>query len=627
MQFTELNLKEASMEAINFLGFKEPSEIQEKSIPILLEKDIDFIGQAQTGTGKTAAFTLPLLEKLDFSSKHIQAVIIAPTRELANQICEEVKKLSKFDPVRTLAVYGGVPISNQLRDLKKQRPQVIVGTPGRMLDVIGRGAFDLEKCKYVILDEADEMLDMGFFDDVQEILAEVPEKKIWMFSATMPKQILNLINKHFCNPELVKVTKKILTSDSIDQKFCVVNRRDQAESLCRYLDFTQDVYAIVFCKTKIGAKELTDELNVRGFPSDALHGDMSQEQRDITMRKFKQKRINLLVCTDVAARGIDVNDLTHVINYSLPQDNEAYVHRIGRTGRGGSKGIALSIIDPSDMRRISQIERLTKAKIEKITLPEVTEIVNVLTKKAQASFETIVEETDHDTPEFESFKAEFADKSQDDLLKGLYGLIFSQSLKRYKNARSLDYVGREKAERGTNTRGDRARGENGAQVGYERFHITVGKQNGLDVGGFIRLVSKSYDITGGDIGKISLLDSFSFFEVPSALKDKILATNGVSFDGDNVSIQIAKPSASGGSRGGRDSRGGGRRSTGSRDGNSSGRDGASRDSGRSRSRNFNTRGRSTERSASPERNGNSDRATRAPRKPDVDGNSQKAFRR
>jgi ATP-dependent RNA helicase DeaD len=434
MLFTELNLKSSSLEAIKFMGFESPTEIQEKSIPILIEKNIDFIGQAQTGTGKTAAFTLPLLEKLDLDSRYIQAVVIAPTRELANQICVEIDKLSKFEPVRTLAVYGGVPISGQLRKLKQDRPQVIVGTPGRLLDVMGRGAFDLQKCKYVILDEADEMLDMGFFEDVQEILAQVPEKKIWMFSATMPKPILNMINKHFCDPELVRVTKKILTSDSIDQQFCIVRRRDQVEALCRYLDYKQNVYAIVFCRTKVGTKELTDELNMRGFPSDALHGDMSQEQRDLTMKKFKAKKINLLICTDVAARGIDVTDLTHVINYGLPQDNEAYVHRIGRTGRGGSKGVALSIIEPSEMRRVSQIERITKAKIEKVTLPEVSKIVEVLMAKSTNDFESLVENMNEEDKQFIAFKEHFEVKSKDELLKGLYSFIFSQSLKRYKNA-------------------------------------------------------------------------------------------------------------------------------------------------------------------------------------------------
>ncbi len=542
MLFSDLNLKSSSMKAIEALGFEAPSEIQEKSIPKLLEADIDFIGQAQTGTGKTAAFTLPLLEKIDFSAKHIQAMIIAPTRELANQICQEIDKLSKFEPVRTLAVYGGVPISGQLRELKRGKPQVIVGTPGRLLDVMNRGAFDLEKCRYVILDEADEMLDMGFFDDVQDILAEVPQKKIWMFSATMPKPILNLINKHFCDPELVKVTKKILTSDAVEQKYCVVSRRDQAEALCRYLDYNQEIYAIVFTRTKVGAKELTDELNARGFPSDALHGDMSQEQRDLTMKKFKEKKISLLVCTDVAARGIDVNDLTHVVNFSLPQDNESYVHRIGRTGRGGSKGIALSIIEASEVRRISQIERITQAKIERVKLPSVEKIVNVLTEKALTQVEDAIENFSEEDGNFEEFKAKFSDKSAEEILKGLYSFIFEQSLKRYKKARSIDLEPRNiKATR------DGRRSSGGAQSGYERFHITLGRQSGLGVPDLIRLVSKKFSIKGAELGKITVMNDFSFFELPTKYQDKVLVNNGETWNGESFKIQVAKGKSSGGS--------------------------------------------------------------------------------
>jgi ATP-dependent RNA helicase DeaD len=558
MLFTELNLKSSSLEAIKFMGFESPTEIQEKSIPILIEKNIDFIGQAQTGTGKTAAFTLPLLEKLDLDSRYIQAVVIAPTRELANQICVEIDKLSKFEPVRTLAVYGGVPISGQLRKLKQDRPQVIVGTPGRLLDVMGRGAFDLQKCKYVILDEADEMLDMGFFEDVQEILAQVPEKKIWMFSATMPKPILNMINKHFCDPELVRVTKKILTSDSIDQQFCIVRRRDQVEALCRYLDYKQNVYAIVFCRTKVGTKELTDELNMRGFPSDALHGDMSQEQRDLTMKKFKAKKINLLICTDVAARGIDVTDLTHVINYGLPQDNEAYVHRIGRTGRGGSKGVALSIIEPSEMRRVSQIERITKAKIEKVTLPEVSKIVEVLMAKSTNDFESLVENMNEEDKQFIAFKEHFEVKSKDELLKGLYSFIFSQSLKRYKNAISLDV---DASTRDRAQRSDRgAATPNGAQAGYQRFHVNFGKDK-MNTADLIRFVSRKASLSGSEVGKISIMNDFSFFEVPVAYEEKILSLNGQDWKGESISLQVAKASRSRGRTNSRSDRGPARRGT------------------------------------------------------------------
>jgi ATP-dependent RNA helicase DeaD len=615
MLFSELNLKASSLKAVEALGFESPSEIQEKSIPKLMGEDIDFIGQAQTGTGKTAAFTLPLLEKLDFESRHIQAVIIAPTRELANQICEEVKKLSKFEPVRTLAVYGGVSIQNQLRDLKKNRPQIIVGTPGRMLDVISRGAFDLEKCKYVVLDEADEMLDMGFFDDVQEILAEVPNKKIWMFSATMPKPILNMINKHFCDPELVRVTKKILTNDMIEQQFCIVSRRDQTEAVCRYLDFYENTYALVFARTRVGVKELTDELNNRGFTADALHGDMSQDARDLTMRKFKQKKIHLLVCTDVAARGIDVSDLTHVINFGLPQDNESYVHRIGRTGRGGSKGIALSIIEPSEVRRVSQIERITKAKIEKVELPKVEEIVNVLTTKAFDKFAASITEFSEEGDSFDSFKARFEETSKEDVMKGLYSFIFEQSLGRYKKARNVDVDLSARRER--SDRGERSTSGSGAQSGYERYHITIGRAKGLEPGGLIKFVANSLNLKGSEVGKISILDDFSFFELPDSYSDQVLSLGKQTYEGESFNIQVAKAREN---RPGRSRSGGGSRNGG----------GYNRDRGANRSGNGGDRGgnrggdregsgyRSRSRSSegnSPARDGN-----RTSGRPERDGN-------
>lgn len=646
MLFSELNLRSSSMKAIEALGFTEPSEIQEKSIPKLMaEEEIDFIGQAQTGTGKTAAFTLPLLEKIDYSARHIQAMVIAPTRELANQICTEIDKLSKFDPVRTLAVYGGVPISGQLRDLRTKKPQVIVGTPGRLLDVMGRGAFDLLKCKYVVLDEADEMLDMGFFEDVQEILAEVPEKKIWMFSATMPKPILSMINKHFCNPELVKTTKQILTADSVTQQYCVVSRRDQAEALCRFLDYKQNTYAIVFCRTKVGAKELTDELNVRGFASDALHGDMSQEQRDLTMKKFKQKKISLLVCTDVAARGIDVTDLTHVINFSLPQDNESYVHRIGRTGRGGSKGVALSIIESNEVRRVSQIERITKAKIERIKLPTVEEIVTVISEKSYGEFDNLMTNFSEEGDSYEAFKTRFADKSQEDIMKGLYSFIFEQSLKRYKKARAIDLEPRERGER--SERGERgARTANGAQAGYERYHITLGRENGMQPGELIRLVSNNLSIGGGEVGKISVLNDFSFFELPEQYQEQVLSLADTDWNGENFKIQVAKGrSTSDGARGGRrnntrsNSTGGGSRSYGGRsDSNSSSNRsyGARTEGGRSErptrsyssSRSDGNRARPSASGNRAEVSGNRPVAAAATvsRRPESDGN-RKSFRR
>lgn len=577
MLFNELNLKESSLKAVEALGFTNPSEIQEKSIPLLMDGDIDFVGQAQTGTGKTAAFTLPLLEKIDFNSKFIQALILAPTRELANQICQEIEKLSKFEPVRTLAVYGGVPISGQLRELKRNKPQIIVGTPGRMLDVIGRGAINFDNCRYAILDEADEMLDMGFFDDVTEIVSTIEDKKIWMFSATMPRPIVKLINDEFCDPKMVKVTKKILTSDAIDQQFCVVRRHDMEEALCRYLDYNQHTYAIVFTRTKVGAKELTDELNMRGYPSDALHGDMSQEQRDLTMKKFKDKKINLLVCTDVAARGIDVNDLTHVINYSLPQDNESYVHRIGRTGRGGSKGIALSIIEPGEQRRIRDIERITKAKIEKIKLPEIPEIIKVLQEKAYEQFDNAIENFDsHDSENFTHFLERFDDVSKLDIMKAVYNFVFEQNYKRYSHAKPIDVEKRERDRGERKDRGERGSRGAGAQSGYQRFFVNIGRDAGMDPGALINFVARGINVSGGEVGRIDIKPGFSFFEMPEQYTDQVLGLANSDFRNKSVNIEVAagKPS-SGGERG----RGGRRAGGGSRGGFRSGNRGGGRSGG------------------------------------------------
>lgn len=542
MLFKELNLKEASLKAIEALGFESATEIQEKSIPVLMNASVDFIGQAQTGTGKTAAFALPLLEQIDLDSKDIQALILAPTRELANQICEEIDKLSRFEPVRTLAVYGGQPVSTQIRALRKDRPQIIVGTPGRVLDFINRDVLRLETCRFVILDEADEMLDMGFFDDVNTILEATgasENKKIWMFSATMPGPILNLVKKHFCDPEIVRVTKTILTADSVTQQYCVVRRRDQVEALCRYLDFHQNIYGIVFTRTKVGAKELMDELNMRGFPSDALHGDMSQEQRDLTMKRFKEKRISLLICTDVAARGIDVSDLTHVINFGLPQDNESYVHRIGRTGRGGSKGVALSFVEPSEARRITAIERITKAKIDRMQLPKIAEIKEVLREKSYLDFAGSMELDPAHMEEFEAFKQRFMEQDKEEILKGAFSFIYNQSLKRYLKARELDA--------GTTTLGTVGSAGNGRSRNdrnFERFFLTIGRKDGLDPGALIKMLARGASVRGSEVGRIEIKDTFSFFEMPQQYTDKVLSLNSQSWNQRSISVEVARPSAS-----------------------------------------------------------------------------------
>jgi len=542
MSFIELGLKSSSLKAIEKMGFENPSEIQAQAIPVLMQGDVDFIGQAQTGSGKTAAFVLPLLEKLDLKNPALQALVLAPTRELANQIHEEIQKLTAFEPVRSMSVYGGTSVGLQIKDFKAKKPQIVAGTPGRVMDLIERGVLKFDNTKFVILDEADEMLDMGFFDDVQTILSEVPEKRIWMFSATMPGPIADMVNREFSNPVTVKVTKKVLTADSVDQKLVVVRRENQIEALCRYMDYSEGMYAIIFTKTKIGAKELTDELNARGYPTDALHGDMDQAARDMTMKKFKEKKITLLVCTDVAARGIDVNNLTHVINFGLPQDNESYVHRIGRTGRGGSKGISLSIVEPSEQSRVSQIERITKAKIERIQLPRVDEIREKILEKSMIRFtDHIASFHDEEVLHFDAFKAKFEDLDKESIVKGIYGFMFENTLKRYQKAQEIDV-----APRGQ----DRPQGVR-VSSGMQRFFINLGTMDGATPGDLIKFVSNVAGISGRDIGRIETKEKFAFIEAPAHLTDSILGLKGEMFGNRRVSIELSTAPAPQASRGGR----------------------------------------------------------------------------
>jgi ATP-dependent RNA helicase DeaD len=549
MTFEELPLKESSLEALKKLGFDSPTEIQEKSIPILVDGDIDFIGQAQTGTGKTAAFVLPLLEKIDFNSKNIEALILAPTRELANQICEEVKKLSSVEPIRCLSVYGGVPLGNQIRDIKRVKPQIVVGTPGRLVDLIERNAIDFSSGKFAVLDEADEMLDMGFFDDVKFILKSLgDQRRIWMFSATMPGPILRLISDFFSDPQIVKVQKKTLSAENVEQFSYIVRTRDRSEALCRLLDCAPEKYAIVFCRTKIESKELSDELNLRGFPSDALHGDLSQDQRDLTMKKFKDKKIDLLVCTDVAARGIDVDNLTHVINYGLPQDNEAYVHRIGRTGRAGNKGLAVSIITPPEVSRLRVIERMTKAKVEVRELPTVDQIKEIILNKSLNDLTQrmeSIEEEHRDDRHYKTFCEKFEEVGPELLLKSVYSFIYDSGLKRYSKARPIDVKASAASSRGAS--GGRSRG---GDNGMEKIFVSAGRKDGLEVGQLIRLVSRGLHMAGSEIGKIVLMDEFSFLDIPARFAPELVGLKGIKVGEKEVNFQISKSERRSSGRGG-----------------------------------------------------------------------------
>jgi ATP-dependent RNA helicase DeaD len=389
--FQEMGISDPIIRAITDMGFEEASPIQEKAIPIALTGR-DIIGQAQTGTGKTAAFSIPILEKVDTSKKFVQAIAIAPTRELAIQVSEEINRLSKYMGITSLPIYGGQSIDRQMKALKKG-PHIITGTPGRLLDHIKRKTLKLDRVLMVVLDEADEMLDMGFLEDIERILKETPEEKqTLLFSATMPKQIQNLAERFMSDPELVKIKAKEVTSPTVKQIYYEVNERDKFEVLCRLLDVDNPDLAVIFGRTKRRVDELSDALNKRGYLADGLHGDLNQRQRDDVMNKFREGNIDILVATDVAARGIDVSGVTHVYNFDIPQDPESYVHRIGRTGRAGKTGIAITFATPRETGQIRSIEKASKGNIQRKSIPTVADARESMQRAAVEKMIELLEE-------------------------------------------------------------------------------------------------------------------------------------------------------------------------------------------------------------------------------------------
>jgi ATP-dependent RNA helicase DeaD len=449
LTFIDLDIDSNVLQAIAEMGFTEPTEIQEKAIPILSETNKDFIGQAQTGTGKTAAFVIPLLEKIDAGKTHVQALVLAPTRELAMQVEAETKKLAKYTGVRTACVYGGAAYDRQIRALKKDKPQIVVGTPGRVIDMMNKDILRIDRANFCVLDEADEMLNMGFFEDVQTILGSLQDdRQLIMFSATMPKPIIQLVSDTFNEYELVKIKKKSLSNDDIEQKYFIVDERYFTEALARLIENEPETYGLVFCRTKAETKQVGEELQTRGQYVEILHGDMVQADRTYAMNRFKAKKVNIMVCTDVAARGIDVNNLTHVFNYGLPQDNESYVHRIGRTGRAGMKGCAYTIVSPKSSFIIRKIERHINKQIDRAKLPTVDELKANVVKKGIDHLETVLEKistrTNHMTKEefFHVFSARYGKLNKDELLKLLFTLKFKDTFKHYNGLPDIEKVAR-----------------------------------------------------------------------------------------------------------------------------------------------------------------------------------------
>jgi len=525
MTFKELNLKEEILSAIGELGFEFPMPVQEKVIPFMLEQNTDLVALAQTGTGKTAAFGLPILNMIDANRKQVQALILAPTRELCIQITNDIKNFSKYLHTRVVPVYGGEDIRTQLRQLD-QAPQIIVATPGRLIDLIERGKIKLENVNYLVLDEADEMLNMGFKEDIETILKETPDtRRTTLFSATMPAEIARIAKKYMKDYEEITIGNRNSGSDNVSHIFYVSQAKQRYLVLKRIVDLNPDIYGIVFCRTRQETKEVADHLMKDGYNADALHGDLSQAQRDTVMQKFRIRNVQLLVATDVAARGLDVSDLTHVINYNLPDDVEAYTHRSGRTGRANKKGVSVSIIHSKEKFKIKDIERMLNKKFEQQQIPNGLEVC----KKQLFHMIDRMQQVDVNEEQIEPYMAqilkqlEYLDKTE--LLKRFVSLEFNRFLDYYKDAEDLNYRERERGDR--SERGERSergdRGDRGSRRGEKtRLKMSVGNKDGITPP---RLLGMINDIVGDktiSVGDIEVTNKFTFFDVFVDQLDKIV---------------------------------------------------------------------------------------------------------
>ncbi len=506
--FQEFGLKEELVQAVQALGFTTPSPIQQQAIPLLVEETTDIIALAQTGTGKTAAFGLPLLHKIDPKEQGVQALVLSPTRELCMQIQEEFVKYSKFSRgVNTMAVYGGTPIGTQIRELKRANVQVVVATPGRLIDLLERGAVNLDEVKIVVLDEADEMLNMGFRDDIDFILKNTPAREsTWLFSATMNNDVRRISKRFMKDPKEVAVARENVGNENIDHQYFVTNAHQRFDALRRILDFVPDIYGIIFTRTKQDAQDICEKLMREGYHVSPLHGDMDQKMRTKVMDRFKRRQFQAIVATDVAARGIDVNDITHVINYELPEDPEVYTHRSGRTGRAGKSGICMSLVTSREIGRIRQVERLAKTRFHKSDIPDGAEVVrkrlfHFLDKIEQAepehSFGDIYKKSIHE-------KFEAMDK--DELISRLLWLQLKDTIKDYENAPDLNagYVDK-RAEREAA----------GPRTGSVRLFINIGTKDGANTDSLVRFVTEMTDLEPRMVSRVTVRELSSFFNVPA----------------------------------------------------------------------------------------------------------------
>ena len=550
MTFSETGLNNNIQKAISDLEFKTLTPIQKEAIPYLLENENDLIALAQTGTGKTAAFGLPILHKIEAERKLPQAIILCPTRELCLQISKDMDSYSKYSKnLKVIPVYGGASIVPQIKSLKSG-PQIIVGTPGRVIDLIKRKALSLKDIRFVILDEADEMLNMGFKEDLDTILGETPkEKQTLLFSATMPKEVLRISKNYMINAKTIEVASRNEGTKNVDHHYYMVNARDRYKALRRICDINPDIYGIVFCRTRRETADIADKLMQDGYNADAIHGELSQAQRDHVMGRFRQKKIQMLVATDVAARGIDINDLTHVINYNLPDDNEIYVHRSGRTGRAGKKGISIIIAHSRENRKLREISKMIKRNLTLQKVPNGDEICQIqLMKLVDKVVSTeINKQIEKYLPSIEE-KLTHLDKEA--LIKHFVSAEFNRFLSFYKNAPDLNISssskkseflkeGRNKSKRKAKRDGEERNGH--AEPGYTRFFINLGTEKDLKAHNLIGLINEYTRNRNIPVGKIDIMRKFSFFEAPIDFETDVLTsmTNAV-WNGNKVNVEVSQ---------------------------------------------------------------------------------------
>ena len=543
--FADLGLSKGLVESVQLLGFETPTPIQEQAIPVLLTGNRDFVGLAQTGTGKTAAFGLPLLDLVDDKSNDTQALVLAPTRELGLQITNDLENFSeKIKRFNIVAVYGGASISEQIRKVKRGA-QIIVATPGRLIDLIDRKAINLSSIKYIVLDEADEMLNMGFKDDLDKILSFTSkEKSTWLFSATMPREVRSIMKNYMTDPFELQVGEQNTGNVNIEHVYAIVQDRDKYLALKRILDYTPDIFGLIFCRTRIDTQKVAEMLMKDGYNADALHGDLTQQQRDRVMVRFRQRDLQILVATDVAARGIDVDDITHVIHLNIPDEMEFYTHRSGRTARAGKKGISIAMISKRELGKVKQIEKTLKSTFKRMVIPSGPEVC----QKQLLSLMHKVHEVKVNESEIEAFLPQVYEAlkglTKEELIKRFASIEFNRFLDYYRNAPDLNTEG-----------GKRADGEGSdryASAGGTRFFINLGRMDGIEKAQMLELLDDFCGLEKKDIGKIDLKGAYSFFEVEKEKAEQVLKgfKGGVEYQGRQVRVEQTADSGGGRSRGG-----------------------------------------------------------------------------